>query len=147
MLEFALFVPFIILFIYLVLDVGRIALTYTALQEATASSARAIARTGKVGDVGNGTCPETPGSVPSSQVALYAFCNAAQTVPYMLQPQLTPSEMTPPSNGFCFRGSAGFIVEVNASASPSLVGPWGALAEPLGYEVTATAVARCEVGR
>ena len=144
MLEFALVTPLIVLCVLLIVDVGRLALTYTALQEATASSARAIARTGKVGDVGPGTCP---GAVPSSRVALYAFCNAADTVPFVREPRLIPSEVTPPSNSFCIRAVGGYNVQVSAAAQPALIGPWRLWTEFAGYEVGATAIARCEVGR
>ena len=146
MLEFALMTPLIILFIFLVIDAGRLALTYTALQDATASSARAVARTGKVGDLGSGTCGSTPGTVPSSQVALYAFCNAAETVPFVRDPRLIPEMATPASNGYCQRFGVN-TVEIHASARPSLIGPWAYAVDPLGYEVEASAVARCEVGR
>lgn len=146
MLEFALMTPLVILFIFLVIDAGRLALTYTSLQDATAASARAVARTGKVGDLGSGSCGSTPGSVPSSQVALYAFCNAAATVPFVDDPRLLPERALPASNGYCQRFGRN-TVEMYASARPSLIGPWRYATDPLGYEVSAAAVARCEVGR
>ena len=140
-LEFALMLPFIVAFMLAVVDLGRIALTYTSLQDATAASARAVARTGKVGYLGSGECA---GTTPLPQnVAMFAFCNAASTVPFVLDPRLEPG-LIQPRSGYCARSGADYYVEVHAAARPALV-LWDYL--PEDWSVTATAVARCEVGR
>lgn len=141
MLEFALILPFVVAFMILVVDFGRIALTYTALQDATAASARAVARTGKVGAVGSGACA---GTTPLPQnIAMFAFCNAIDTVPWVLDPRLDPTAMEPMPNGYC--SQAGYTyVTMRASAHPKLI-LWDYI--PEDWVVEATAVARCEVGR
>jgi len=137
LLEFALTLPFIILTMIAVVDLGRIALAYTALQDSTAASARAVARTGVVGTVGGGACTDGAKAVPGN-VAMYAFCNAVDTVPFINEAQIVT--VTPST--YCSRNN--LYVRVSAEARPSLI-----LVDylPEGWKVQATAVARCEVGR
>lgn len=139
MLEFALMLPFIVVFMLAVVDLGRIALSYTALQDATAASARAVARTGVVGAVGNGSCTEGSKAVPAN-VAMYAFCNAVETVPFVNDPEIV--ETTPIALSYCSPNT--LYVTIRAQARPSLI-----LVDylPSDWRVEATAVARCEVGR
>lgn len=82
LLELVLSLPFSLILIFIVVDVGRLMLAGSALHDAVAVSARAGARIGNVGGnpVGTGGAPCT-GNVERTAVSYHAFCQSAANIP------------------------------------------------------------------
>lgn len=111
LLELVLTIPFSLLLIFIVVDVGRLVLASSALHDATAVAARAGARTGTVGTVRNVTgtvCMEGGGD------AVYgAFCEAGASIPGA---ELTGFAIQTPSGAWCTNNARDLYVTVHASA-------------------------------
>jgi Flp pilus assembly protein TadG len=151
LLEFVLSVPFALLLVLLTIDVGRLILVNTALQDAVAVSARSGARQGIVGanPAGAGQPCQTlsSGFNPSYD----AFCEAARNIPgaTLVSFQINRPSGSQSSQRICTRPNQ-IYVEVEARARVDLLTPGlrsltnGAV---LPDGVRAVGVARCEVAR
>ncbi len=152
-LEFVLILPFIVGIMLLTLDVGRLVLAKSSLQDATSAAARAASRVGYAGFVPSQTCASA-GS--AADVAYQSFCAAAFGMPTgpiqgfsILEPAhqtalgATCSATVPNSQYVRVVGESDFN-----PLTPGLALLTGAANQGWGtMRVAATSVARCEVAR
>ena len=164
LLELVLTIPFSLVLIFVVIDVGRLVLASSALHDAVAVSARAGARTGVIGDVrlatGKGACAD------GNKEAVYgAFCESGQNIPGA---ELTGFAIRTPDGAWCSDDDPrNLYVRVAASADfefltdvvarggekflglevPGLGSLFRTTKDGLEGSIHATGVARCEVAR
>lgn len=164
LLELVLTIPFSLVLIFIVVDVGRLVLASSALHDAVAVSARAGARTGVIGDVrrasGETVCPDG-----SRQAVYAAFCEAGSDIPGA---ELRGFAISSPVGAWCsdddprnlyvtVRGSADFefLTDVISRGGERFVGlkvpGLGTLfrttRDGLTGSIHAVGTARCEVAR
>lgn len=153
LLEFVLSVPFALLLVLLTIDVGRLILVNTALQDAVAVSARTGARQGIVGanPAGAGIPCLGPQVMFGTNPSYDAFCEAARNIPgaTVVGFQINRPTGSQGASRVCTQPSQ-IYVEVEARAQVQLLTPGlkaltnGAV---LPDGVRAVGVARCEVAR
>jgi hypothetical protein len=146
--------PFMLILVFLTIDVGRIVMVNTALHEAVTVAARAGARQGYVGIVRSTTCS---GGVGTGNPSYDAFCELAKTIPGAnVQDLRILSPDSRLNGGFVCQQNAGgsnLYVTVVAGADLDLITPFladivGTLNETdLKGVLTAAGTARCEVAR
>lgn len=153
LIEFALTVPFAVFLMLLTLDVGKLALASAELSDAAAVSARAVARQGyigstrQVGPVVSNACNPKPTS--ARDVAWYAFCAAVGDTSMASVTSFTVSS-PPASTRTCTTTFFDVVVRATAQVSmttPGLSAIFGGSGSPLGGDISAVGVARCEVAR
>lgn len=148
LLEFALILPLALALITFSVDMGRLVMARTALQDAVNVAARTGARTGNPGPFPSGK-PCTADVTPDAGAVSYnAFCQALSGTSLVAADSV---ELLGPTGGVCRRGAdATLFVTVSAQARVSYVTP--GLSALLGLagdanNVRVTATARCEVAR
>lgn len=158
LLEFTLAVPFMLVLIFMAIDVGRIVIVSSALHEAVTVGTRAGARQGLVGS-NPAAAGETPCLPPrySVNIAYNAFCDVASRIPgaHLKQVQITSPTTTVAEGLVCQNGAGAdnLYVTMQASADISLMTPGlSRLLEnfnptPMPGSLYAAATARCEVAR
>lgn len=151
-LEFVLLLPFLVGILLLTLDVGRMVLVKSSLQDATSAAARASARVGYAGSVPSLGCV-SPGS--AADIAHRTFCASVAGMPTGPISSFTivePSSITS-LGATCTTDIDSQYVRVVAVADFQPLTPGLALfrgSSGGGLQATsiaATSVARCEVAR
>jgi hypothetical protein len=164
LLELVLTLPFSLVLIFIVVDVGRLVLASSTLHDAVAVSARAGARTGIIGDVrgasGTSICPDG-----NRQAVYAAFCEAGSNIPGA---ELQGFAIASPAGAWCsdddprnlyvtVRASADFefLTDVIARGGdrflglkvPGLGTIFRSTRDGLTGSIHAVGTARCEVAR
>lgn len=132
LLEFALIMPFVFIFIAMMVDVARIYLVRNAAQDAAFASARAGAQVGYWGALDSTEGP----SIQAAQDAFNASLLARQG--WADLGNLEPPDPCSPANGFDFTTTVQYSIN---PILPSLVGL------PTTLNLQTVGVSRCEIVR
>jgi Flp pilus assembly protein TadG len=147
-LEFVLMVPFALILLFITMDIGKAVLIRTALQDATATAARAAARLGYIGSSG-GDCSSN--GATNGGPAQEAFCEAFNRIPgasygsFSVTLQDAAGNSRSGDNVVCDDRYL-YVVTVGKVTINNLLTP-RVFPIPALKTVSATSVARCEVSR